>query len=145
MGHRQPAFQGCEPDTVFLGQMIHASRGMQSLKISHRTDLDPTHVSVIDDIIRIRAVFIRQARFRNETYVSRALINPVIRGCPSCLRGDVTSELMPPQGQMAMQGHWQLRYVEVCGSAPTALGPSLERCRAFGEKRLRIAAPETRK
>ncbi|MCF2906180.1 TniQ family protein [Octadecabacter sp. CECT 8868] len=54
------------------------------------------------------------ARFRNETYVSRALINPVIRGCPSCLRGNVTSELMPPQGQMAMQGHWQLRYVEVC-------------------------------
>ncbi|UOA30521.1 hypothetical protein DSM110093_00270 [Sulfitobacter sp. DSM 110093] len=55
-----------------------------------------------------------QVRFRGEDFVSRALINPVVRGCPACLREDIQSGTAPPQGQMVMRGDWQLRYVEVC-------------------------------
>lgn len=55
-----------------------------------------------------------QTLFRGETCVSRDLISPTVRGCPSCLRGDVTSDQIQPEGQMVMQGHWQLRYTEMC-------------------------------
>lgn len=55
-----------------------------------------------------------KVRFRGEAYVSRALMNPVIRGCPACLQEDVTADRTPPQAQMVMREHWQLRYVELC-------------------------------
>ena len=51
-----------------------------------------------------------RARFRGEHYGSRAIINPVVRGCPVCLREDIQSNLMPLQGQMVMRGEWQLRH-----------------------------------
>nr|WP_281253180.1 TniQ family protein [Puniceibacterium sediminis] len=64
-----------------------------------------------------------QVRFREEDFVSRALINPVVRGCPACLREDIDSSTVTPQGQMVMRGDWQLRYVEVCLRHGQALVP----------------------
>ncbi|HBB85615.1 MAG TPA: hypothetical protein DC031_20690 [Sulfitobacter sp.] len=55
-----------------------------------------------------------QVSFRGEKFVSRALINPVVRGCPACLREDIKSCTAAPQSQMYIRGHWQLRYVEIC-------------------------------
>ena len=55
-----------------------------------------------------------QVCFRGEEFVSRALINPVVRGCPACLREDLKSCPAAPQSQMVMRGDWQVRYVEVC-------------------------------
>ncbi|MFG6532990.1 TniQ family protein [Sulfitobacter sp. 1A16787] len=55
-----------------------------------------------------------QVCFRGEEFVSRALINPVVRGCPTCLREDLKSCHAAPQSKMVMRGDWQLRYVEVC-------------------------------
>ncbi|WP_417241828.1 TniQ family protein [Celeribacter sp.] len=55
-----------------------------------------------------------QVQFRGEAYGSRALMNPVVRGCLSCLREDVATDRAPPQAQMVMRGHWQLKYVEIC-------------------------------
>ena len=52
--------------------------------------------------------------FRGELYVSRALRNPVMRGCPVCLREDAAGATRPPYGAMVMRGDWQLREVTVC-------------------------------
>ncbi|WP_339108733.1 hypothetical protein [Thioclava sp. GXIMD4216] len=40
-------------------------------------------------------------RYRGEVMVSRALRNPIIRGCPICLRGDSKDE-RPPLRKMVM-------------------------------------------
>ena len=53
-------------------------------------------------------------RFRGELYVSRALRNPVMRGCPACLREDAAGTTGPPHGAMAMRGDWQFREVTLC-------------------------------
>lgn len=52
--------------------------------------------------------------FRGELYVSRALRNPVMRGCPVCLREDAAGASGPPYGAMAMRGDWQMREVTLC-------------------------------
>ncbi|MBU2936509.1 MULTISPECIES: TniQ family protein [Pacificibacter] len=53
-------------------------------------------------------------RFRGEIFVSRALRNPVIRGCPVCLREDVQTYGISPLEAMAMRGDWLLREVVIC-------------------------------
>ncbi|MEJ6404056.1 TniQ family protein [Yoonia sp. 2307UL14-13] len=52
--------------------------------------------------------------FRNEKFVSRALRNPTIRGCPICLQDDADGSSTKPLESMAMRGDWQLREVSVC-------------------------------
>jgi hypothetical protein len=61
----------------------------------------------------VRAGNVRM-EFRGELYVSRALRNPVMRGCPVCLRGDAAGASGPAHGAMAMRGDWQLREVTLC-------------------------------
>lgn len=53
-------------------------------------------------------------RFRNETFVSRALKNPKIRGCPVCLTEDAQTSPAAPFEAMVMRGDWQLREVSIC-------------------------------
>lgn len=50
--------------------------------------------------------------FRGETFVTRALRSPSIRGCPACLREDAKSFEGP--AAMVMRGDWQLRNVNLC-------------------------------
>lgn len=52
--------------------------------------------------------------FRDEVFVSRALRNPVIRGCPVCLRDEALADPERPLGAITMKGDWQLREVSVC-------------------------------
>ena len=52
-------------------------------------------------------------RFRGEVFVSRALRNPVVRGCPHCLR-EAAGELVSPLSHMVMAGDWLCRGVDVC-------------------------------
>ena len=52
--------------------------------------------------------------FRGETFVTRALRNPSIRGCPACLREDAKSFEGPATAAMVMRGDWQLRNVNIC-------------------------------
>ena len=52
--------------------------------------------------------------FRGETFVTRALRNPGIRGCPICLREDAMSIEGPSTAAMVMRGDWQLRNVNLC-------------------------------
>ncbi|WP_211301071.1 TniQ family protein, partial [Aliiruegeria haliotis] len=47
--------------------------------------------------------------FRDEVFVTRAVRNPIIRGCPVCLREDVEeaeSNSANPLTQMTMRGDW---------------------------------------
>jgi hypothetical protein len=52
--------------------------------------------------------------FRNETFVSRALKNPKVRGCPICLREDAEARPEAPMEAMVMRGDWQLREASIC-------------------------------
>mgnify|MGYP003668569135 CR=1 FL=1 len=61
----------------------------------------------------VRAGNVRM-RFRGELFVSRALRNPVVRGCPVCLREDTLQQDGPNVAAMVMRGDWQLREVNMC-------------------------------
>ncbi|OSQ63862.1 hypothetical protein MCRY_03850 [Marivita cryptomonadis] len=52
--------------------------------------------------------------FRGEIYVSRALRNPIMRGCPVCLREDAAGTTGPAYAAMIMRGDWQLREATLC-------------------------------
>ncbi len=52
--------------------------------------------------------------FRDEVLGSRSLRNPVIRGCPHCLREDAEIEQIKPLAHMTMRGDWQFREVDLC-------------------------------
>lgn len=60
--------------------------------------------------------------YRGEVYVSRALRNPVVRGCVRCL-ADQAAETDRPLTNLAMQGHWLCRGVDVCVTHQQALTP----------------------
>ena len=53
-------------------------------------------------------------RFRGEIFVSRALRNPTMRGCPACLKEDLDTEPGAPSRRMVMRGDWQLRDATIC-------------------------------
>lgn len=53
-------------------------------------------------------------RFRGETFGSRALRNPVMRGCPRCLAEDAARLPDEPLAVMVMRGEWQLRDAGIC-------------------------------
>lgn len=53
-------------------------------------------------------------KFRDEVFVSRALRNPVIRGCPICLKEEALADPERPLRALTMKGDWQLREVSVC-------------------------------
>lgn len=58
-----------------------------------------------------------RTKFRGEIYMSRALRNPIVRGCPICLREDAEdAEDAGKSGSaaMIMRGHWQMRAVNLC-------------------------------
>ena len=52
--------------------------------------------------------------FRGEVFVSRAVRNPVMRGCPVCLREDAGAASGDPLNVMAMRGDWLLRETSLC-------------------------------
>lgn len=53
-------------------------------------------------------------RFRDEVFISRALRNPTLRGCPTCLREDASAHSGVSVEAMALRGDWQLREVTFC-------------------------------
>lgn len=52
-------------------------------------------------------------RFRGEVFISRSLRNPVVRGCPLCIREEA-QEHPSPLRYTSIKGDWQLRGAEVC-------------------------------
>lgn len=61
----------------------------------------------------VRAGNVRM-KFRGELVLSRAVRNPVVRGCPVCLREDAHQHDGPSTAAMVMRGDWQFREVNVC-------------------------------
>lgn len=71
---------------------------------------------VLEDMLSwtgVRAGNVRMG-FRGEIFVSRALRNPVMRGCPICLREDAMQSDGPTTAAMVMRGDWQMREANVC-------------------------------
>ncbi|SDE94626.1 TniQ protein [Celeribacter baekdonensis] len=66
-------------------------------------DLSPEVMAEMLSWTGMRAGNVRM-RFRGELYVSRALRNPVVRGCPMCLREDAAGTDRPAHEVMAMRG-----------------------------------------
>lgn len=50
-----------------------------------------------------------QLLFRGEICGSRSLRNPIVRGCPICLKEDMVLGHLPAGRQMALRGDWQYR------------------------------------
>jgi hypothetical protein len=61
----------------------------------------------------IRAGNVRM-KFRGELFISRALRNPVMRGCPVCLREDAAGSNGQASSVMVMRGDWQFREMQLC-------------------------------
>ncbi len=61
----------------------------------------------------VRAGNVRM-QFRGELYTSRALRNPVMRGCPICLQDDAAKADDQASTAMVMRGHWQMREASLC-------------------------------
>ncbi|NYS26866.1 TniQ family protein [Rhodobacteraceae bacterium 2376] len=77
------------------------------------TDLSP---EIMDELLSwtgTRAGNVRM-QFRGELYVSRALRNPIMRGCPVCLREDADGATGSAHSAMVMRGDWQLREAALC-------------------------------
>ncbi|NEX48674.1 TniQ family protein [Pseudotabrizicola algicola] len=53
-------------------------------------------------------------RFREEVFVSRALRNPDVQGCPMCLREDIAAADTSPTAVMVMRGNWLMRDAVLC-------------------------------
>ena len=51
---------------------------------------------------------------RNERFSSKAARNPIMRGCPICLREDAQANPNDPVSVMVMRGDWLLRDVSIC-------------------------------
>ncbi|WP_276319611.1 TniQ family protein [Paenirhodobacter ferrireducens] len=52
-------------------------------------------------------------RFRKEVFVSRALRNPIVRGCPHCMREQAADQPHPLR-HIALRGDWLCRGVDIC-------------------------------
>ncbi len=52
--------------------------------------------------------------FRNETFHTRNIRSPVVRGCPACLKEDVQHQHAPPGQAMALRSHWMVKHVFIC-------------------------------
>lgn len=76
-------------------------------------DLDPQQMEELLSWTGLRAGNVRMT-FRGELFVSQALRNPVMRGCPVCLREDVAQHDSPDSSAMVLRGDWQMREVNVC-------------------------------
>lgn len=76
-------------------------------------NLHPTHVAELLSWTGEATGDVR-TRFCGEIFGSRALRNPVMRGCPACLREDAQAHPGNPLEVMAMRGDWQLREVSFC-------------------------------
>lgn len=61
-----------------------------------------------------RAIGDVRTEFRGEVFTSKAVRNPVMRGCPVCLREDAEKAPNNPIPMMAMRGDWLLREASVC-------------------------------
>ncbi len=76
-------------------------------------NLDPQQMNEMLSWTGTRAGNVR-TKFRGSLFVSRALRNPAMRGCPVCLREDITEHDGLGVAAMVMRGDWQLREVNVC-------------------------------
>jgi hypothetical protein len=70
--------------------------------------LDSSQLNEMLSWTGIRAGNVRMD-FRGEMLVTRALRNPVMRGCPVCLREDAAGHAGPELTAMIMRGDWQMR------------------------------------
>lgn len=75
--------------------------------------LEPETMAELLSWTGIRAGKVRM-EFRGELYISRALRNPLVRGCPICLREDAAGVGSSASTSMVMRGHWQLREAVLC-------------------------------
>ena len=77
------------------------------------TGLQPEALAEMLSWTGVRAGNVRM-QFRGELYTSRALRNPVMRGCPICLQEDTAKADGPASIAMVMRGHWQMREAGIC-------------------------------
>ncbi len=76
-------------------------------------DLGPQQLEEMLSWSGVRVGSVRMT-FREEIFVSRALRNPIMRGCPVCLREDAMQSDGLTTAAMVMRGDWQMREANIC-------------------------------
>ncbi|UMA63347.1 TniQ family protein [Roseivivax marinus] len=56
----------------------------------------------------------RRHMLRGEPFPGKLIRDPVIRGCPVCLRQDAAASLLPPEQAMALRGTWTVPNLTLC-------------------------------
>ncbi|WP_242494170.1 TniQ family protein [Salipiger sp. IMCC34102] len=102
--------------SIDLGYQIRRFLDLETAALdclAEAAGLEPAIRDELDSWTGVPAGDIRMA-FRGEAFVSRALRNPVMRGCPLCLQEDAQATPGHPEQLMAMRGDWLLRSVNLC-------------------------------
>jgi hypothetical protein len=99
-----------------MGISLKAVLGLEPTTLTKLAALGGLSEKALNDLVSWTGNSIGDIRmmFRDEIYVSRALMNPIVRGCPACLRQDAEGDQRNPHSRMAMRGDWQLQEVDIC-------------------------------
>ncbi|MDO6723398.1 TniQ family protein [Celeribacter halophilus] len=123
---RMAAANGCGPAqfSVEMGFSIKRVLNLDPWPLERLCQLAGIDAQEMEDLVSWTGAGIGGVRtcFRNEVFISRALRNPTVRGCPVCLREDAEGSASPTKS-MYMRGDWQLRGNDICLRHQKALVP----------------------
>jgi len=123
---RMAAANGCGTAqfSIEMGFSIKRVLNLDSWPLERLCQMAGIDEHAMEDLVSWTGTSIGEARtrFRNEVFVSRALRNPTVRGCPACLREDAEGSERPTES-MYMRGDWQLRGNDICLRHKKALVP----------------------
>ncbi len=123
---RMAAANGCGPAqfSIEMGFSIKRVLNLEPWPLERLCQLAGIDTQEMEDLVSWTGHSIGnvRTRFRNEVFVSRALRNPTVRGCPACLREDAVGSEHPTKS-MYMRGDWQLRGNDICLRHQKALVP----------------------
>ncbi|TNJ46307.1 TniQ family protein, partial [Phaeobacter sp. B1627] len=102
--------------SIDLGHQIRRFLDVETAALDCLAEAAGLESAIRDELASWTGVPVGDVRmtFRGEAFVSRALRNPVMRGCPLCLQEDAQATPGHPERSMAMRGDWLLRSVNLC-------------------------------
>ncbi|MFP3384599.1 TniQ family protein [Tritonibacter sp. SIMBA_163] len=134
--------------SIDLGYQIRRFLELDTAALDRLAEAAGLEPAIRDDLVSWTGVPADDVRmfYRDEAFVLRAQRNPVIRGCPLCLREDAGATLGRPERLMAMRGDWLLSSVNLCCRRHHPLVPHWKVARPAerfdSAARLRDLAPE---
>lgn len=101
---------------VDMGYSLKRVLAFEGEALERIKELGALDEGALDDLVSWSGKPLGDVRieFRDEVFVSRAVRNPTLVGCPVCLREDAEAHHGAAVEAMAMRGDWQLREASIC-------------------------------